>query len=678
MKIKKPSFFADKKDWVFHFMRERAVNIMLKTKITFFMLAVFLIPLLLFSSCSLNHLRPGDPINDEVSNLIRNLPPAESYPDADILVILDERIVEAFEDGRSTKTSRMVFKVMKERGKDYADIDIGYNSRIATASIVYARTITPGGEVLPLRKNATKVITPFEKYPSYSDYKKLVFSMPGVTLGSIVDYKVVIQEKKPTMEGIFSSRWIFQGTNPVLLSRYEVIVPKDMKLKYYPVSPLKDVPLSPVTMQQGDKKTYLWEYKNIPQILGEESMPPWDEVAFGILLTNLDSWEGFSSWYREKKKGKTEPDRAIKEKVAELTKDLSAPKEKVEALFNYVKRQIRYVNIDLGKSGYEPASAPEVFKNKYGDCKDKSTLLISMLKCAGIPAYYVAIPTDKVGNWIRYFPYPFQFNHCIVALEKEEEYSFIDPVAENYPLDYLPESDQNRDVLIFQDQKTIIARTPLARPEEKVHYTQYRINVGADGSILAEGKWFGLGGGEAYFRSLFADLTPTEMREVVEESVNKVFPGAKLLECTHSDGNNCKEDFVVKIRLYAEDYCKKAKDFLLFTLPEVGEGCGDAGKKDRRYPIVSGTNSCNKKEVEFNIPEGHEVYHLPESVEIANPYFEFRSDYRREGEKVIYKEEFVKKAIRIMPENYPAYNRLCQEMGKNSKKEVLFRKEKHD
>lgn len=616
----------------------------------------------------------GEPIDDEVANLIRNVPPTESYPDAHILVILKEEVDEAFEDGRGTNTLRMVFQVRKERGKDYADIEIGYNSRTATASILYARTITPEGEVIPLKKNAIKVITPFEKYPSYSDYKKLAFSMPGVTIGSIVDYKVVIKEKKPTMDGKFSSSYYFQGYNPILLSRYKVIFPEDMELKYYLLNPLKDVPLSPATRQQGDKKTFLWEYRDIPQIMEEDYMPPLDEVAFGILLTNMDSWEGFSTWWREKIKGKTEPERPMKEKVAELTKGLSTPEEKIEALFNYVKGEIRYVYIDLGKTGYEPASAPEVFQNKYGDCKDKSTLLISMLRSAGIPAYYVLIPTNNVGNWVRHFPYPFQFDHCIVAVEREGEYSFIDPVAENYRIDYLPDSNQNRDVLIFHDQKIVIGRTPLAKPEENTSYSQYQINVGTDGSIAGEVKNSGHGGTEAYFRSFFVDHSPTEIGEYFERSVDKISPGTKLVEVTHSDPKNFKENFVVKIKYFAEDYCRKAREFLIFQLPEVGQNCVGTGKKGRRYPIVFWTNSYSKKEAEFNIPEGYEVYHLPEPVEITNPYFEFRSDYQREGEKITYKEEFVKKAIRIMPGNYPAYNRLCQEMEKSGKKEVLFRK----
>ena len=96
-------------------------------KLSFFVLALLLILIFLFSSCTLHQLIRGEPIDEEVAKLIQNLPPAELYPDAHILVILKEEIDEAFEDGRSINTLHMVFQVRRERGKDYADIEIGHN-----------------------------------------------------------------------------------------------------------------------------------------------------------------------------------------------------------------------------------------------------------------------------------------------------------------------------------------------------------------------------------------------------------------------------------------------------------------------------------------------------------------------------------------------------------------------
>jgi hypothetical protein len=643
-------------------------------KAPFLKLILPLIFVFLALSCAFSHLKHEAIIDDEVAQLIRNVPSAESYPDAGIINLLDEDIVEVFEDGRCRQTLHVVFKILNERGKDSADIQIGYNSRAEIASIIYARTITAEGEILPLNDNAIKVVTPYSSYPSYSDYKELTFSMPGATVGSIIDYKVVIEEKKPEIEGKFSSGFYFQAHNPAYLCRYKVITPRDTNLKYLVLNPFQGIQLSPNIIHDRNKKTYLWEYKNIPQIIQEKSMPPTDEVAFRILVTTMNSWQEFSNWWRKKIAGKTEPDESIKRKVAELTEALSTSKEKIEAIFDYVKREIRYVSIDLGKSGYEPDNAKKVFENKYGDCKDKSTLLISMLKVAGIPAYYVLIPTSSVGNLIKDFPYPFQFNHCITAIEKEGRYNFFDPVAENYRFNYLPSSDQNRDVLIFNNKKIVFVRTPLARPEENAYYSQSQIKIELDGSLECEVKNLSFGGEEASLRSFFIKNSPTKIKDSLEERVDKISSGAKLLTYTHSDPLNFKERFGVTIKYNAKDYCRKAGDILIFDVPEIQKSCPATGKKDLKYPIELWNTSYNKDEVEFNVPEGYKVYHLPEPMEIKNQYFDFRSSYRQEGERIFYQGELIRKAIRITPEESTSYQKCCFEIEKSFNRSVLFKK----
>jgi hypothetical protein len=619
----------------------------------------------------------AEPINDEVNHLIKNAPTAEMYPDAGILNILDESVLEVFEDGRCKETLHVVFKVLNDRGKDNGDIEIGYDSRTQTASIVNARTITPEGKMIPLNENAIQVVTPYSEYPSYSDYKELTFSMPGVTVGSVVDYKVVIEDKEPDIKGRFSNQFYFQWYNPTYFCRYKVVTPEGMNLKYRVLNPIQGFVLSPKMIRDGDKKIYFWEYEYVPQIIGEKFMPPMGEIAFRILVTTLDSWEEFSCWWRKKIEGKAEPDEPIKKKVAELTKDLSTHKEKIEAIFDYVKREIRYVSIDFGKSGYEPEAAKMVFKNKYGDCKDKSTLLISMLKVAGIPAYYVLIPTKNRENLIKDFPYPFQFDHCIVTVENKGGYHFIDPVANKYHLDFLPNSDRNQDVLIFKDQVAVFGKTPLAKPEENAEYTKQKITIGLDGSIEAETKEFTFGSREASLRGYFIDNSPSKIKSGLEKRVDDISSGAILLEYSHSDPLNFKERFELRTRYKAQDYCKKAGGILIFDVPEIWRGCPATGTKERRHPIVVLNNSYSKDEAEFNIPEGYEVYHIPEPLEVRNQYFEFRSSYWQEDDKIFYRGELTRKAIEISPEEYSSYKNCCSSMEKSFNRSIVFMKKKN-
>ncbi len=628
-------------------------------------------------SCSFDLVKTKGELDPEVSKLLQVIPQSGSYPDADILYLLDEGIEEVFSDGRCSNTSHMVFKIISERGKDYANCEIGYNSRTETVNLLYARTITPEGKIIPLKKNAIKVITPYSEYPSYSDYKELTFSMPAVGIDCVIDYKYV-KKQKPHIEGEFSSYFFVQTYNPVLLSKYKIITPEDMNLKYLLLSPLKDSHKLPTITHQGGKKTYLWEYRDIPQILYEDYMPPMAEIAFNILITTMDSWEPFFFWWRDQIKGKTDPDKAIKEEIVELTKDLPNTREKTEAIFDYVKKKVRYVSIDMGKSGYEPASAQEVLENKYGDCKDQSTLLISMLKEAGIPAYYVLIPTNNVGDLIKDFPYPFQFNHCIVAVENEKSYRFLDPTATYHRFAFLPDSDQNRGVLIFKGRENAFDRTPLAEPQDNAFITQQQIEINTDGAIEVELKSCSSGSTEADERSFYAESSPTESRECLEEFIDGVSPGARLLEHTYSDPLDFKKEFTDYLKYYAPNYCKKAGDILIFQVPMIEKVCSGTGKEERRYPILYRSKSYEKDEVEFNIPEGYEVYHLPEPIEIKTPYFEYHSSYKKEGEKVLYQGEFIMNVVKIPREKYPDYCKFCQRMEKSCERYVLFREKKNN
>jgi transglutaminase-like putative cysteine protease len=612
-------------------------------------------------------------IDDEVIHLLETLPPDDAYPDASVIAVLDEKVDEVQADGTCRSTLHEVFKIIKEEGKGYANVEIGYNARREQCSIVYARTITPEGDIIPLQDDAITVAAPYRNYPSYSNYRVLTFSFPGVVIGSVIDYQVVIEERRPAMEGEYASRFYVQGYEPAFISRFMVIAPEDMDLRYSVRNPLKGQRRSPRVSTRDGHKVTLWEYRNIPQIMPEYNMPPLSEIACNIRVTTVSSWREFTSWWNQLKGHKTEADDAIRAKVAELTAGGRDPDAKSKALFYYVEQEIRYVSINLGKSGYEPTPAPEVFKNKYGDCKDKSTLLISMLEAAGVPAYYVLIPTRDVERVTRGFPYPFQFNHCIVAIEGINGYHFLDPTGETYPLDYLPSEDQDRDCLLFKGRKGVFAHTPLARPLENGVLQQQTITIAPDGSIEVEQRASSVGDAGATGRASYLDYGPTELRELFERAVSSFHPGARLIDYHISDPFNFEIPFTRTYRYVAEGYCKRAGDLLIFPLPGVSYGCLTPATERRRYPIALPSVSFIRDEAEIILPEGYEVYHLPVAMELTTPFCDFRSAYRHEGETIYYQGEKIRKSTSIPLKAYPSYRQFCQEMERGTAQWVVLK-----
>ncbi|MBW2040275.1 MAG: DUF3857 domain-containing protein [Deltaproteobacteria bacterium] len=229
---------------------------------------VVLASLFFISSCTLPLLRHKGPTDDEISQLIRTAPPADAYPDAPALVIFDQDIIEVFPDASYKATYHKVIKVLAERGKRYGDIRFGFNSRMQKVKILHAKTTTPDGETIPLKENAIKIVTPYSWYPEYSDYKQLTFSMPGVLVGSVIDYEILL-EGKPSIKDHYSDHLFSQGRSPILLSRHKVILPKDKELKYLALHAPKGIDPSPLISYEADKKVYLWEFRDIPQILDE-------------------------------------------------------------------------------------------------------------------------------------------------------------------------------------------------------------------------------------------------------------------------------------------------------------------------------------------------------------------------------------------------------------------------
>ena len=344
----------------------------------------------------------------------------------------------------------------------------------------------------------------------------------------------------------------------------------------------------------------------------------------------------------------------------------------MEVLFDFVKQQIRYVSKDLGKSGYEPTSAQEVFENKYGDCKDKSTLLISMLRVAGIPAHYVLIPTHYTGNLIKDVPFPFQFDHCIVAVEHKDGYLFLDPTIETCRFGYLPAVDQNRHVLIFNEHEVLFAKTPSEEPQASGTHSTQVIKIDEEGSIEVFKNSTYAGDFELFRRWFYLNNSPTEIRESFEERVDWSSPGAKLIEYSHSDPLNFKEQFWERLRYHAPYHCQSARDMVTFRIPDIWNYCLESGKKERRYPLDIWRPEYTNHDIEITVPEGYEVYYLPDPIDIQCPFFEFHSSYREQDEKVLYKNEFIRKAARISPEEYPVYRTFCQEMEKKSRKQSVF------
>src|SRR5579863_10408548 len=184
-------------------------------------------------------------------------------------------------------------------------------------------------------------------------------------------------------------------------------------------------------MKPHDATGGLWQWSlaDLKEIRREESMPPWQGLAGqmvvslfppgGAAANSFPTWHDLGQWQNQLANGRRDASPEIKQQVAALTAAAPTPLAKMQALALFVQHNIRYVAIELGIGGWQPHPAPEIYQHRYGDCKDKVNLMISMLREIGVEAYDVRINVTR-GSVTPDTPPYLGFNHSITAIKLPE------------------------------------------------------------------------------------------------------------------------------------------------------------------------------------------------------------------------------------------------------------------
>jgi len=317
-------------------------------------------------------------ISSEAEDFLKGL-----EDEAAIYLLVDEDI-EIKTDNTSVSTIHVIKKVLQERGKELAEVEMGYDSTYERIELEYARTITKEGKVVYAGEESIRDVSRYLNFPLYSNSRAFIISMPSVEVGSFIEYKVKIYSSKLINQDDFNFVYRLREGYPVFKSKFDLMIPnsRDINFKFPNKEYAKGISLEPEVTKTETKKIYSWSFNKIESIIPEYSMPEVSYVNPAILISSFSSWDEIYKWWKSLYKEKLQLNKEVKDFVDQLIKDSFTEYEKAKILSEFVAKNIRYVAIEYGDSGHEPHYANEVFINKYGDCKDQAILLVAMLKYA--------------------------------------------------------------------------------------------------------------------------------------------------------------------------------------------------------------------------------------------------------------------------------------------------------
>ncbi len=613
-------------------------------------------------------------VDSDIYNIISAAPKAENYPQAGGLILYCDEQIEVNSEYNQISQMHYLVKILNQRGReDFSEIQIEYDSTYEKIELEYARTIKPDGEVINIGLRHIRNVSKYLNFPLYSNVRVFIISFPEITDGSCIEYKLKIKRNQLINKKDFVLSYPVQAQEPVIRAKFTVKIPDKTKINMRFLNQEYNsfkASLEPKVEKINGYKLYKWDFSDIPQIIPEPSMPPDTEINTTMLISTFDSWQEIYNWWWALARDKIAPSDAIKDKVKDLIKGLKPPEDQIRAIYNFCAKDIRYVAVEYGQAGYEPHRAEDIFRNKYGDCKDQAVLLVTMLREAGFSAYLVLIPTDDYYNLNESFP-AVLFNHCIACVDFNGNLIFLDPTAQTCSFGDLPQMDQDRSVLIFKDSGYLISRTPFYPAKHNSVEQIINIKVNNDESINASKTALTYGRYDQSQRFWLLYTPPELVEQALKEAIQKISIGAKLEGYNTENVNDLNKPVILKYSFYGSEYFTQAGN--LRILPQLGGlDTASVAKDSRKYPLDAGVLYDKEDVVEIQLPQGFAVKYMPGSVEEDNPWMNFIFRYDFKNNKLRFTQKIVLKKRIITQNDYPAFKRLFEELAKKVKQRVVL------
>jgi hypothetical protein len=398
-----------------------------------------------------------------------------------------------------------------------------------------------------------------------------------------------------------------------------------------------------------------------------------------MVFCSKKDWTDVSKWFYGLAKPQLEPDDKMKAYVQDVVKRKGNDKEKVmKELYDFVSQKVRYVAMPLKSSNYQPHKASDIFRDKYGDCKDKSTLLISLYSIAGIEADFALLKTRYEGPLIMDFP-ALDFNHCVVAVPKEKGgHLFLDPTLELNRFGYIPTDLQDVDIFVVKKGgKYEFVRLPVEYENISGTKADMRMNIGPGYVINVEEKNVFYGESEIQMRLSAKYSTPDATKAYMEQTLQGMYTRPKLINYEFSNPDDLNEHFTMKVVYDVADHIKEAGNLLIFDPPAATAMSLNmlVGPDQRMYSIFFPTLSKYESTVTVTIPKGCKVNYMPADLEKDSPFGIYKRKVSADAEKLTLSYYFKTRLLEIPASQYASFKAFVNDVVKASKESIVFEKQ---
>jgi transglutaminase-like putative cysteine protease len=547
-------------------------------------------------------------------------------------------VYELLPDGTSTVERHVVTRINEQSAVTGAgQVGLQFSESLQELEIIAAYTTTKDGNRIDVP--ADRIITQQSPIsagaPMFSDYKAKVVVFPQVEIGASLTLHYRQRQLKPFLPGVFTageslSRFAeIQATKSITLR-----APENVTMYVF----ARDVEGGPVPSTKTGMKEWRWSQGPNSAEVPEPGMVDPGSISPGVMFSTLKDYPALADAYMAGAAPMAKVTPAVQKLADEITKGITGRRQQAEAIYRWVSGEIRYVAIAMGVGGYVPHAADEIIAARYGDCKDKTTLLTALLQAKGIRALPVLI---LVGNRYKWQEVPLlgAFNHAITFVPEFDLY--LDATVAMAPFDALPSQLRGRPVLVAGDAgtKASVRQTPAIDAARDRELTITTATVAPDGTVVGTTRMLVHGGLDAQLRTMLSSIPEL----VLPQLGNQLLAGAGQTGSTKLAVGNLR-DFTTP-NLLTIEFNSPGR----ISLPGPGAltgGFGASGPSPGRgfstgmlqlerkldFPCPAGGS---EQRLELTLPEGMKITALPPAADIQSSHGRFTASYEVKDGKLL-------------------------------------------
>jgi hypothetical protein len=608
--------------------------------------------------------------------------------DAAAVILFDEYVETVDDQGRAVEREREAIRILKPQGRGNTcevsyDVDEKVNYfRAWTIAADEKRYQAQAGDFIEEGDTGVPIMLSTRKYR--------VAHPPAVDVDA-----VVICESEEVMEPFIQEKdWQIQNGIPIVFEALEVDLPSGHAHSeaWHGYKGVKPVEVTP--------NHWRWEVKDMPALILRDipSRPEWGALAARMSVQWGDAavdgkdneWRAIGEWVTKLEANRPDPSPEITAKVHQLIDGAPDFYTKLSRITESIQKDIRYFVVSRGIGGLQANHAADIFRNRYGDCKDKTTLVISMSQVAGIHAYYM--PVDDRRGVVDPEEPSLLGNHMITAIEVPAEvedprlraivkgkdgkrYLIFDPTNERTPVGNLPSYEQGSYGILAVGPSSQILALPVLAPDANGTERKGEFTLTADGTLSGsvDTSHSGPEGGDLRMFLKYSD--EKEQREYWEKHVAGDVPGAVLDSFRFVQPAALDKPLEFHYKLTAGQYAHQAGPLLLVRPRVVGSDVLPNDDKPRTVPIELNATGHWHDSYDIALPEGYVVDELPDPVNLDMDFASYHSEVSAKGKLLHYERDYKVNQVELPAEKQPEFHHLEGAILSDEKATVVLKKQ---